>query len=277
MGSANQLALLWPCFFCLVGLQPRNYITNWRLTNSRLPQVDQPTQLNPRIFSPLTLLDVWNTHTQNRPRLVTSSNLGACGDDPNSLQAIKVPHFWSRVEISIPVSRRPRDWSFPIHDWSTYPPLMYPQKIRTYERRLFEPLVSLSKALLYPYFCWGTLGGVGWLVMILCLFFRWFFLRIRSYGIFKSPFKNPPSLGEDFWRVFSCCIKYANARFVCWVFGGWLFCVGKKATVTTKNGWLEDYSFLLGWLPGRCERLVSGEGSWNLEMRVGWIMRQIQV
>ena len=36
------------------------------------------------------------------------------------------------------------------------------------------------------------------------------------------------------------------------------FCLGKKATVTTKNGWLEDYSFLLGWLPGRCELLVSG-------------------
>ena len=28
--------------------------------------------------------------------------------------------------------------------------------------------------------------------------------------------------------------------------------------IAPENGWLEDYSFLSGWLPGRCELLVSG-------------------
>ena len=32
-----------------------------------------------------------------------------------------------------------------------------------------QPLVSLNKALLNPYFWGGTLGGVGWLAMNLCL------------------------------------------------------------------------------------------------------------
>ena len=30
-----------------------------------------------------------------------------------------------------------------------------------------------------------------------------------------------------------------------------------KSNVAPENGWLEDDRFLLGWLPGRCELLVS--------------------
>jgi len=30
-----------------------------------------------------------------------------------------------------------------------------------------------------------------------------------------------------------------------------------KRNVASENGWLEDDRFLLGWLPGRCELLVS--------------------
>ena len=51
-------------------------------------------------------------------------------------------------------------------DWSTNPPSNIPPRNKALLLRAYEPLVSLNKILLNPYF-WGWLrkGEVGWLAI----------------------------------------------------------------------------------------------------------------
>ena len=42
--------------------------------------------------------------------------------------------------------------------------------------------------------------------------------------------------------------------------GNWKAYTLPQTNIAPENGWLEEDCILFGWLPGRCELLVSGRG-----------------